>query len=106
MILENIYVFKILKQISLKLGMPVGCFFSHHSVTVAGIRSPAMRKQTHDDLISNFGETPSDPRCELIEQWFVVPQILPSPLIHRPKKKNSITCPVIMVNSMKKCSIL
>lgn len=69
MILENIYVFKILKQISLKLGMPVGCFFSHHSVTVAGIRSPAMRKQTHDDLISNFGETPSDPRCELIEQW-------------------------------------
>nr|XP_034307211.1 uncharacterized protein LOC105319401 isoform X7 [Crassostrea gigas] len=32
------------------------------ALTVAGIRSPAMRKQTHDDLISNFGETPSDPR--------------------------------------------
>ena len=47
------------------------CFFSHHSVTVAGIRSPGMRKQTHDDLISNFGETPSDPRCELLEHWFV-----------------------------------
>lgn len=71
MILKNTYVFKILKQILLKLGMPVGCFFSHHSVTVAGIRSPAMRKQTHDDLISNFGETPSDPRCELKEHRFV-----------------------------------
>uniref|UniRef100_K1RWZ9 Uncharacterized protein C3orf20 n=1 Tax=Magallana gigas TaxID=29159 RepID=K1RWZ9_MAGGI len=39
-----------------------------HRGSIAGIRSPAMRKQTHDDLISNFGETPSDPRCELIEQ--------------------------------------
>lgn len=75
MILIHIYIFKILKQSLLKLGMHVGCFFSHHSVTVAGIRSPAMRKQTHDDLISNFGETPSDPRCELIEQWFVASNI-------------------------------
>lgn len=33
-----------------------------HRGSIAGIRSPAMRKQTHDDLISNFGETPSDPR--------------------------------------------
>ena len=56
--------------------------FSHHSVTVAGIRSPGMRKQTHDDLISNFGETPSDPRCELLEHWFVhfCPPFPPHPL--------------------------
>ncbi|XP_078341968.1 uncharacterized protein LOC111107827 isoform X2 [Crassostrea virginica] len=33
-----------------------------HRGSIAGIRSPGMRKQTHDDLISNFGETPSDPR--------------------------------------------
>ncbi|XP_055999633.1 uncharacterized protein LOC125656907 isoform X4 [Ostrea edulis] len=33
-----------------------------HRGSIAGVRSPGVRKQTHDDLISNFGETPSDPR--------------------------------------------
>ncbi|XP_062584054.1 uncharacterized protein LOC134245821 isoform X4 [Saccostrea cucullata] len=33
-----------------------------HRGSITGVRSPSMRKQTHDDLLSSYGETPSDPR--------------------------------------------
>lgn len=46
-------------------------FFLTSSLTVAGIRSPNVRKGMHDDAFSNIGETPSDPRCELSKCFLI-----------------------------------
>lgn len=49
-----------------KLDMRTARVSRDHRGSIAGIRSPNVRKGMHDDAFSNIGETPSDPRSTAV----------------------------------------